>query len=42
MYKAGGFKTKLKIIIKKALRIIGVKKNFYADEYNDYIKIKQL
>lgn len=42
MYKAGSFKTKLKIIIKKALRIIGVKKNFYADEYNDYIKIKQL
>ncbi|MDE6699177.1 MAG: hypothetical protein K2J91_06850, partial [Lachnospiraceae bacterium] len=42
MYKSGGLKVKIKIIIKKLLRIIGVKKSFYCDDYNDYIKLKQL
>ncbi len=42
MYKEGNIKIKIKIIVKKILRIFGIKKNMYCDNYNDYLKLKRL
>lgn len=42
MFREGNFKIKIKIIIKKLIRLVGIKKNFYCDKYDDYIKLDKL
>lgn len=41
-FKNGSFKEKIKIIIKLCLRVVGIKKNFYCDEYDEYGKLKAI
>lgn len=42
MFRKSGFKTKLKLIVKKILRCFGIHKDYYCSDYDSYYMLKKI